>query len=311
MQNDLVLVFQAPTHHQQADSWPFEQICHCLLVRSERRKEILVEQKSQKLFLLACLFCFLLCAVCVDTLVVIDSSRGTQKEHNWLTNLVNLTEAVLVANEIGSTDRCRNRYALVEFAHRAQNQNGGVRALPTGEVLVTKDDFPGLASQTSSDHSGRMKDGYEALAVGMQRIPFRRDRSVLAQAVLITDEERFVTERRPTISQESLLKLFRAQNVTLHVVINNTFQANSSQVALGVSSGGKLAYIEEDDGWFKVEQSSIIFGNGFARTRNYTDMAIAAGGSAWDISNVRRGGKSQKAITYAMASAFTEKVMMS
>ena len=246
--------------------------------------------------------------MCVDTLVVIDSSRGTQKEHNWLTNLVNLTEAVLVANEIGSTDRCRNRYALVEFA---QNQNGGVQALPTGEVLVTKDDFPGLASQTSSDHSGRMKDGYEALAVGMQLVPFRRDLSVLIQAILITDEERFVTEHGQTISQESLLKLFRVQDVTLHVVVNNTFQANSSQVALGVSSGGKLAYIEEDDGWFKVEHSSIIFGKGYARTRNYTDMAIAAGGSAWDINNVRRGGKSQKAITYAMASAFTEKVMMS
>ena len=242
---------------------------------------------------------------------MIDSSRGTQKEHSWMTNLVNITEAVLVANDTGSTDRCRNRYALVEFGNRAPNQNGGVRALPSGEVLVTKDDFLGLTSQTSSDHSGRIEDGYEALAVGMQRVPFRRDQSVLVQAVLITDEDRDIAERGQTIAQESLLKLLHVQSVPLHVVVHNTFQVNSSQVALGVSSGGKLAFIEDDDGWFKVEQNNIVLGKGYARARHYTDMAIAADGSAWDINIVRQGGKSQKAITYAMASAFSRKVKMS
>ena len=186
--------------------------------------------------------------MCVDTLVVIDSSRGTQKEHNWMTNLVNTTEAVLLANEIGSTDRCRNRYALVEFARRAPNQNGAVQALPSGEVLVTIDDFAQLASQTRSDPFGSVEDGYEALAVGMQRVPFRRDRSVLVQAVLITDEDRDVTERGQTITRESLGKLFQWGVVPLHVVVDNTFQANSSQDVLGVSSDGKLAYIEDDDG---------------------------------------------------------------
>ena len=253
--------------------------------------------------------------MCVDTLLVIDSSRGTQKEHNWMTNLVNTTEAVLVANEIGSTDRCRNRYALVEFAHRAPNQNGVVQALPSGEVLVKIEDFAGLASQTRSDPFGRIEDGYEALAVGMQRVPFRRDRSVLVQAVLITDEDRDVTERGQTITRESLRKLFPMGVVPLHVVVDNTFQANSSQDVLGVSSDGKLAYIEDDDGWFKVEQNNIVLGKGYAKTKvDYTDLAIDGRGSAWDINIVRQEGKSQKAITYAMAHAFTnrlQKVIMS
>ena len=253
--------------------------------------------------------------MCVDTLLVIDSSRGTQKEHSWMTNLVNITEAVLVANEIGSTGRCRNRYALVEFARRAPNQNGVVQALPSGDVLVTIENFAGLASQTSSDPFGRVEDGYEALAAGMQRIPFRRDSSVLLQAVLITDEDRDVTERGQTITRESLLQLFRAKNVPLHVVVDNTFQAKLSQVALGVSSDGKLAYIEDDDGWFKVEQNKIVLGKGYSKTKvDYTDLAIAAGGSAWDINIVRQEGKSQKAVTYAMAHSFIaklEKVTMS
>ena len=75
----------------------------------------------------------------------------------------------------------------------------------------------------------------------MQRVPFRRDPSVLVQAVLITDEDRDETERGQTVSRELLLQLFRALSVPLHVVVDNTFQANSSQVALGVSSGGQLA----------------------------------------------------------------------
>ena len=67
--------------------------------------------------------------------------------------------------------------------------------------------------------------------------------------------------------------------------------------------------IEDDDGWFKVEQNNIVVGKGYASTRvHYTDMAIATGGSAWDISIVRQEGKSQNAITYAMAYAFTGKL---
>ena len=247
--------------------------------------------------------------MCVDTLVVIDSSRGTQKEHNWLANLVNTTEAVLIANEIGSTDRCRNRYALVEFAHRGPNQNGVVKALPSGKVLVTKDDFAGL---TNSNPFGKVADGYEALAVGMQRVPFRRDRSVFVQAVLITDEDMDATKRRQAFSQESLFWLFNAQDVPLHVVIDRTFyvDVNSSQVALGISSGGQVAFLEDTDGWFKVEQNNMQT-NVHWRNAFYADLAIGAGGSAWDIKIVRQGGNSQKATTYAMASIFTEKVMMS
>ena len=65
VQNEFGFGVSSAHPHQQATSRWFEQICHCLLVRSERLKGNRGQTKSPKTFF-ACLFVLLssVCSVC-------------------------------------------------------------------------------------------------------------------------------------------------------------------------------------------------------------------------------------------------------
>ena len=248
----------------------------------------------------------LLFLVCVDTVIIVDASRNTQLEHDWVRGAMGSIDTVLQTNGYGNSDSCKNMYAVVMFGRSGPNVNGRILFSQQGEALVPIERYSQLASQIKQDTEGSIEDGYEAIQLAFAELPLRQESNVFSQVLLISDEDRDVTGKGRGLDRNAMTSLLR--NSGFHVVVDNGMTA-SGNIALGVSLLGPIhAFLSAQGGWFVVETEGVAMSRGYAMTkRDYVQLALDMNGSAWDVNELRKPANSESAIN-AMAFNLVKKL---
>ncbi|XP_065177679.1 uncharacterized protein LOC135808421 [Sycon ciliatum] len=230
---------------------------------------------------------------CVDTVLVVDVSRNTEREHTWMRQALPHIHTWLQANGYGDDDTCQNHYGVVVFGQTGSNVNGVILFNTAGKAMVTMNEFSEISDQVQADRDGSIEDGYEALHVALVDLPLRRDANVFRQVVLISDEDRDVSARGRDYSKETISSLLA--NAGFHAIVDNSMLANGNP-ALGVALEPRHGFYSMPNDWFTGTTQGVVVQRGYARTNeHYVQLAIDLRGSAWDVKQFRQPTENESA----------------
>jgi hypothetical protein len=235
-----------------------------------------------------------------DVLFVVDESGSMAGEHAWIANMVtSLDTALGVAGVTG------NQYGLVGFG--ASNHG------PAGQVAhkhpVGGADF-GTAAQMSAAAGtlsafGGLEDGYQAISYALNNYTFRADAAL--NVILITDEDRDIASGAGGLNSANILAALQGKSALLNAVVNGTFTSASEGGALGTD--GTAGYYADGSGGFVVGANTS--NSGYVNTvTDYVNLAIASGGAAWDLNQLRAGGLTAQSFTAAFVDIKVQEIII-
>lgn len=219
--------------------------------------------------------------ILADIVFVVDESGSMAGEHTWLGTMVAGFNTNLVT--AGVTDA---KFGLVGYGN---NLNPGIN----GRTLT---DFTSAASFSTATGSlvtsGGTEDGYAGIAYALSNLTFRSGAAV--NVVLVTDEDR---DNNSSNTYASIIAALNAKSALLNVVVNGTFRNSAGTIGLGHDSDGN-AYLANGSGGYTVSPIGTATGVG-STILDYYDMALATGGAAWDLNQLRSGGNNAASFTAA------------
>ena len=222
-----------------------------------------------------------------DVVSIVDESGSMSGEHAWLGGMVTSLDVGL--NTAGLTP---NNYGLVGFG-------GGTVSHPNAghSHLVGGGQF-GTAAQFSTATgglvvSGATEDGYSGIALA-NTYGFRS--GAARNYILVTDEDRDITN--PSLTFASTLSSLTSTSTLLNAVINASFRCGDNSVALGMASGGTGYKADGTGGFTTCTGASAVIGAG-TTINDYVNLALATGGAAWDLNQLRAGGNTATSFTKA------------
>ncbi len=234
-----------------------------------------------------------------DVLFVVDESISMGGEHAWIGTMVTDLEAGLIA--AGVTD---NRYGLVGFV-----EPNGPHGTGPHKHVVGSGDF-GTAAQMSTAAGGLttnnsfLEDGHEAIDFGLDNYTFRDDAAV--NVIMIADEDRDDTTAG-TINFASVLSKLELNDALLNVVVNARFENGAGDRVLGIDSDGN-AFGADGSGGFNTTAGGVGVSGAGSTLADYANLAIANGGAAWDLNQLRAGGLTATSFTNAFVEIKVEEI---
>lgn len=237
-----------------------------------------------------------------DIVFVVDESGSMAMEHEWIREEVGILDQLLRDRGVGAGQR-ENLFALVGFARNDPTAILGI----TLTDLASPSEF--IAASANLELTGSFEDGYAALDYALENIVTRPDTA--KQMILITDEDRGVL--RLDLSRDVIQTRLREAGYVLNVAVNQGFETDSFDFALGVSS--EVTYLFNSSAstlFYELNGNNVMpstifrFGNTF---EDYVELALGLGGAAWDLNQLREQGSLARAFTNAFSEAKVEEVM--
>ncbi len=156
-----------------------------------------------------------------------------------------------------------------------------------------------------STAQGGREDGYASIDEGLQ-MDFRPGAAV--NFIFVTDEprEEIVTE----LDFDSILTGLEAKNALLNVVVNAGFVDENDDISLGIDVQGN-AYLADGTGGYTASlRGEFVPSNNPDDTTgtDYVDLALASGGAAWDLNQLREGGLTATSFTEALVNIKAEEI---
>lgn len=246
-------------------------------------------------------------ATTLDMVVVIDESGSMSGEHNafigtYVRNLDNLL------NEQSVT---LNQFGLVGFGgatYTAPGTNEAGReegldfyrhfnlSLDPDQVWGSAEEFHSITSQLVT--TGGTEDGYRAIDYTLRHYDFRPTAG--SAIMLITDEDRdndtrnLDTDHLPAgMSQldKSYIQDQLAQyNTVVHAVVAQRFtdlDGNTAIAVVGADPETGYAYVKDANGVITKVQGYLLVPTWDTTQADYTELALASGGTAMDIDGLR------------------------
>lgn len=207
-------------------------------------------------------------------------------EHSFLEDVItSLDSALLTA---GVTNRS---YGVVGFGGNFTNP-GSPRMLGSGltDAATTKTNLGGLFI------NGGTEDGYSGIDFAINSFNYTPGAAI--NYVLVTDEDRDNTDNALTYG--SVLSSLTSRNILLNAVVNASFRVGTptgTSTALGLNDNE--AYVADGAGGFDAYPGGTIVGGAGTTVSDYVNMALATGGAAWDLNQLRAGGLSALSFTNA------------
>jgi hypothetical protein len=250
-----------------------------------------------------------------DIVTLIDESGSMAGEQAWLPTMIGLLETGL--NDAGVGDGTdANRYAAVGFGGYHNTTIFGT-TLPDAEtnpsVVAAQEphqhlsggsewyDTTGYADAASRFVTfGGTEDGYNAADFFFNNYTTRSGSAV--NVILVTDEDRDV--QNAGVDYDSVLAQLDGANALLNAVVNARFQCTGDTGALirsgvlGIDSDGTGYVADGSGGYTTCTNASAWFGSG-STVADYVDLALATGGAAWDLNQLRAGGLTAESFTNA------------
>lgn len=211
-----------------------------------------------------------------DIVAIVDESGSMSGEHAWLGGMATALDNGLIAASLTP-----NRFGLVGFG----GSNGHLQGhshLVAGGQFGTSAEF-GTAATTLLIN-GATEDGYSGITTALS-YTFRPDAA--RNFILVTDEDRDNVGGGETYT--SMLSSLLGTKTLLNAVINASFRCGDNGAALGISSGG-IGYLADGAGGFTTcTNATAVSGSGTTLV-DYVNLALASGGAAWDLNQLRLGG---------------------
>jgi hypothetical protein len=200
------------------------------------------------------------------TVVVLDRSGSMGQSYDWLAALTGRIDAALGA------PAADHRYGLIEFLDKPQLVSFGSGALGSADALATA--LRGLHT------GGGQEDGYRAMHVALQR--FAPMHSEAANLLLVSNEDRDALAA--ALDAKTIAAELAAADVRLDAVVNVRFRCADGREALGMLSTGE-GYVAGSEGvatCADVHPEDTIPA-GQTTVADYVDLALATGGTAWNV----------------------------
>ncbi|MFE8071711.1 PEP-CTERM sorting domain-containing protein [Marinobacteraceae bacterium S3BR75-40.1] len=234
-------------------------------------------------------------AVPINTNIVsvVDESGSMNTEHAWIGGMIEDLDSKLQA-EAGS-DSFNAEYGLTGFG--ASSVSGHKHTVGGGDFGTASEFDTATSSLTLS---GVTEDGWQALDFAMKNYNYTS--GALANFILVTDEDRDNTDG--SLSYSSVLNDLKSMGALLNAVVNVTFKCGDGTQALGMDSDGN-GYVADGSGGFTSCNGATAFNNygGGSSISDYVDLALATGGAAWDLNQLRTNDNNLSA---SFTAAFTD-----
>ncbi len=229
-----------------------------------------------------------------DVVVIIDESGSMGGEQAWIDDAILSLEAGLNAAGIGSGTDGVNQYALVGYGGNIGGSFDDPRSVPVGGGdWGTAADFATATGSLTT--SGSFEDGYDAIGFFFDNYSVRAGAAL--NIILVTDEDRDVTPGSVN-TYASLLSQITGVQGLLNVVVDASFAAGGLTNLLGVDSNANGYSPDGLGGYTTVGGASAVSGDG-STIADYVDLALATGGAAWDLNQLRTGGLTADSFTDA------------
>lgn len=220
-----------------------------------------------------------------DIVLLVDESGSMTEEHTWISMMTALLDQALQEVDVGVDPR--NRFGVLGFGDDCNEGNvmGRVLLSSVQEQFAFADNITDFTQELNI--GGRREDGYSAMRVALDSYVFR---NVAKQFILITDEDRDTVSEN--LTREGVQALLGEAGVQLNAVINEEFEGDGLR-ALGIDGQGN-AYLYDPSirtSFEVLEGSGVsILDSAYGSTNaDYTQLALALGGAAWDLSQLRQG----------------------
>jgi hypothetical protein len=216
-----------------------------------------------------------------DIVFIVDESGSMSGEQAFLEDIISDLDAGLAT--AGITTR---NYGVVGYG-------GGVGVGPAPRDVVsdfTSGSSTELTDQTTAEGAlgsltlgGGFEDGWEAIDFALN-YNFTGD---AINFILATDEDR--DNNDAALTEGGVLSALNSNGVTLNTINDLDLEDGSGATALGIDSSGE-AYLADGSGGFTTSTGGTAT-SGFVNTiDDYVDLALATGGAAWDLNQLRSGG---------------------
>lgn len=230
-----------------------------------------------------------------DIVTVVDESGSMAGEHAWLPNMIIALEGGLQTAGLGD-GADPNQYGIVGFGTGSHAQFQA----PHQHLVGGSEWFSAGAygsAQPSLIPSGGYEDGWEAIDYALNTPTYRQGSAT--NIILVTDEDRdFGYPTNNGLTYEGMLNTLVANDALLNVVVNASFQCGDGSVALGMDSSG-TGYVADGSGGYTTCAGAVAV-DGFGTTiPDYVNLALASGGAAWDLNQLRLGGLTATSFTNA------------
>lgn len=221
-----------------------------------------------------------------DVVAIVDESGSMSGEHAWLGGMITSLDSELVTKGLTS-----NQYGLVGFGGSTTHLGGHTH-------LVGGAQF-GTAAQFSTATGGLLinggtEDGYSGIAKA-NSYTFRSGSA--RNYILVTDEDRDILSASP-YNYSNILTSMTSTGTLLNAVINASFRCGDNSVALGMASGGTGYKADGLGGYTTCTGATAVSGAG-STIADYVNLALATGGAAWDLNQLRAGGLTATSFTNA------------
>jgi hypothetical protein len=211
-----------------------------------------------------------------DVISIVDESGSMSGEHAWLGGMATALDNGLIAASLTP-----NRFGLVGFG-------GGTGHLDGHSHLVNGGQFGTSAQFGTATGSlltnGGTEDGYSGITTALS-YSFRPDAA--RNFILVTDEDRDNVGGGETYN--SMLSALQGTKTLLNAVVNASFLCGDNGTALGISNGGTGYQADGLGGFTTCANATAVSGFG-STIADYVNLALASGGAAWDLNQLRAGG---------------------
>lgn len=218
-----------------------------------------------------------------DVVFIVDESGSMAGEQAFLAAVIDDINAGLISAGVTTID-----YSVIGFGSGAPAPRQ-VPPLPSIDV--------DLASAKSSlgnlVTSGSFEDGYAGITFAMNNVNLDRD---AANFILVTDEDRDSLGGGETGA--SITNTLKNSGVLLNVIVNAALRDGLGATALGIDSSGQ-AFTADGAGGFTIESGGVAISGSGTTIADYINPALATGGAAWDLNQLRAGGLLAQSFTNA------------
>lgn len=246
-------------------------------------------------------------ATTLDMVVVIDESGSMSGEHNaFIGTYVRNLDSLL--NEQSVT---LNQFGLVGFGGATYTPPGTNEAgreegmdfyrhfnlsLDPDQVWGSAEEFHAITSQLVT--TGGTEDGYRAIDYTLRHYDFRPTAG--SAIMLITDEDRdndtrnLDTDHLPAgmsqLDKTYIQDQLAQYNTVVHAVVAQRFtdlDGNTAIAVVGADPATGYAYVKDASGVITKVQGYILVPTWDTTQADYTELALASGGTAMDIDGLR------------------------
>ena len=226
-----------------------------------------------------------------DVIIAVDEGSVGHESRKWLYDLTGHLEQELIQGGFGAGQECSNLYGMVAYGGQSspEAESGRIPMSLEGTAMSNWTNFLQVLGnfETESITVGQ-SDGYAAIKYALDKLPLRMGcPSVTKLLIHLTNRDRDAVD---VASGKGLIQQrLQFEKVIMHSIAQSQFLADG-QRAFGVhrdDSSSLTAYLPSQSTFYRRVTQNVQIGSAVGSSvSDYVELALAAGGGAFDITRI-------------------------